>query len=305
MAKTYANGIAFMNGDYVPIEEARIPLLDWGFLRSDANQDTISVWKGVFFRLDDHLARFTRNITKLRMTGEFDEAARRDIVVECVRRTGFRDAYVQMIMTRGRPPIGVRDPRRCRNQFYVFSIPYMWVATPEQQKVGLHLHVSDIQRVPATSVDPTIKHYHWLDFEMGLFEAYDAGTDTVVLTDGDGNIAEGPGFNIFAVRGGRLVTPDTGVLDGMTRRTVFELCAETNLTHGERPLSKDELVSADEVFLSTTAGGLIPITTIDGAKVGDGAPGPVTRRLSQLYWQKREAGWHGTPVTYDDALAAP
>lgn len=301
MDDRFASGIAFINGDWVPIDEARIPLLDWGFLRSDANQDTISVWKGVFFRIDDHLARITRNIAKLRMTGDYDEAARREIVVESVRRTGFREAYVQMIMTRGRPPIGIRDPRRCANQFYVFCIPYMWVATPEQQKVGLHLHVSDIRRVPAESVDPTIKHYHWLDFEMGLFEAYDAGTDTVVLTHGDGSIAEGPGFNIFVVRDGRLTTPpDSGVLDGMTRRTVFELCAGTNLAHAERELPKAELLSADEVFLSTTAGGVIPITTIDGARVGDGTPGPVTRRLSDLYWQKREAGWHGTPAVYDD-----
>lgn len=129
MTTDFTKGIAFINGTWVAIEDARIPLLDWGFLRSDANQDTISVWQGIFFRLDDHLARFSRNIAKLRMIGEFDAEARRAIVFECVRRTGFRDAFVQMIMTRGRPPIGVRDPRLCANQFYAFCVPYMWVAT--------------------------------------------------------------------------------------------------------------------------------------------------------------------------------
>lgn len=300
MEETFDKGIAFINGDYVPIGEARIPLLDWGFLRSDANQDTVSVWNGVFFRLDDHLERFSRNIARLRMTGDYDAAARRDILFQCVRKTGFRNAYVQMIMTRGQPPVGVRDPRRCANQLYVFCVPYIWVATPERQKVGLHLHVSGTRRVPPESVDPTIKHFHWLDFEMGLFEAYDAGADTVLLTDSDGNATEGPGFNLFAVKDGVLTTPDRGVLDGMTRRTVFELCDETNLACRAHALPVAALRTADEVFLSTTAGGLIPITVIDGMQVGDGAPGPVTKRLADLYWSKRAAGWHGTPAVYDD-----
>jgi branched-subunit amino acid aminotransferase/4-amino-4-deoxychorismate lyase len=301
----FSKGVAFVGGEYVPVEEARIPLLDWGFLRSDANQDTISVWKGLIFRFDDHLARFKRNINRLRMVPPYDDDARRAIVLKCLRLTGFHNAYVQIIMTRGRPPVGVRDPRLAINQFYVFCIPYMWVATPEKQAEGLHLIVSNIQRIPPTSVDPTVKHYHWLDFEMGLFEAFDRGGETVVLTDGAGNVTEGPGFNIFAVIGGSLITPDVGVLDGITRRTVFELCEETNLKHSEQLLPVDDLRSADEVFLSTTAGGIIPITTIDGAKVGDGKPGPVTWRLRDLYWTKREAGWHGTPVDYSDEGPQP
>ena len=301
----FSKGVAFVGGEYVPVEEAKIPLLDWGFLRSDANQDTISAWKGLVFRLDDHLARFKRNIERLRMVSPYDDEARRSIVLECLRKTGFRDAYVQIIMTRGHPPIGVRDPRRCVNQFYVFCVPYMWVATPEKQAEGLHLIVSKIQRIPPTSIDPTIKHYHWLDFEMGLFEAFDRGGDTVVLSDGEGNVTEGPGFNIFAVIDGRLITPDHGVLEGITRRTVFELCAETNLQHSAEPLSESRLCAADEVFLSTTAGGLIPITTINGGKVGDGKPGPVTWRLRDLYWRKREAGWYGTPVNYGTEAQKP
>jgi branched-chain amino acid aminotransferase len=298
MMRDFSKGVAFVAGEYVPVEEARIPLLDWGFLRSDANQDTVSVWKGVIFRLDDHLARFKRNILKLRMVSPYDDDALRAIVFECLKKTRFRDAYVQIIMTRGRPPLGARDPRRCANQFYAFCVPYIWVATPEKQAEGLHLVVSSIQRVPPTSVDPTVKHYHWLDFEMGLFEAYDRGGDTVILSDDNGNVTEGPGFNVFAVFGGRLITPDERVLDGMTRKTVFELCAETNLECSAEPLAAAKLRSADEVFLSTTAGGLIPITTIDGGKVGDGTPGPVTWRLRDLYWKKRKAGWHGIRVDY-------
>ena len=294
----YAAGIAFTAGDYVPIADARISMLDWGFLRSDANQDTVTVWNGAFFRLDDHLARFARNIAKLRMTGPYTPEERREIVVECVRRTGLREAYVQMIMTRGRPPVGSRDLRLAENRFHVFCIPYVWIAPPEKKCEGLHLHVSERVRVPPESVDPTLKHYHWLEFEMGLFEAYDIGADTVVLSDGRGNVTEGPGFNVFAVSGGALVTPERGVLDGMTRRTVFELCDEIGAAYACEPVTAAALRRADEVFLTTSGGGLIPITRIDDQTIGNGHPGILTMRIDELYWSKREAGWLATPVDY-------
>lgn len=298
MAGTFSDGAAFVEGRYVPIAEARIPLLDWGFLRSDANQDTATVWDGAFFRLDDHLERFARNIARLRMTGPYTPAERREIVVECVRRSGLRRAYVQMIMTRGRPPAGSRDPRRCVNAFYVFCIPYVWIAAPEVKARGLHLHVSDRWRVPPESVDPTLKHYHWLDFEMGLFDAYDRGAETVALSDRRGRVTEGPGFNLFLAEGGALCTPDEGVLDGMTRRTVMELCAESGIPCRLEGVARERLAGADEVFLSSSGGGVIPVSRIDGAPVGGGAPGPLARRLDDLYWSKRAAGWHATPVEY-------
>ena len=297
MSDDFSKGVAFIEGDYVPVDEARIPLLDFGFLRSDANQDTVSVWRGQFFRLEDHLDRFERNIAKLRMTCPHDRAAQRAILNRCVALTGLRDAYVQMLMTRGRPPIGSRDIRLCENRYIVFCLPYISIASPERQKEGLDLAVSKIVRIPPETVDPTIKHYHWLDFEMSLFDAYDRGCDTTVLVDRDGNLTEGPGFNIFLVKGGRLLTPDDGVLDGMTRRTLFELCAETNLAYTMEKIPAAALGQADEVFLSSTAGGVMPVRSVDGRRVGDGAPGPVTERLKALYWRKREAGWHATPVT--------
>jgi branched-chain amino acid aminotransferase len=299
----FSKGAAYVDGGFVPVAEARIPMLDWGFLRSDANQDTISVWKGVFFRLGDHLARFDRNIARLRLAPPEDAAERRRIVFELVRLTGLREAYVQMIATRGRPPVGVRDPRRAENRFYCFCVPFMWIATPEQQERGLHLVVSSIQRVPPESVDPTVKHYHWLDFQMGLFEAYDRGGETVVLSDRDGNVTEGPGFNIAVVKDGRITTPGRRVLDGMTRRTMMELAALEGIEVREEDVPRAALDSADEVFLTSTAGGMLPVTTINGRPVADGRPGPITRRLGRLYWRKREAGWHGTPAVYDTGMA--
>jgi branched-chain amino acid aminotransferase len=177
-------------------------------------------------------------------------------------------------------------------------MPYMWVATPEVQARGMSVHISERVRVPAQSVDPMVKHYHWLDFQMGLFDAYAAGADTVVLVDLDGNVAEGPGFNLFADVHGRLVTPARGVLDGMTRRTTLELCRALGIETVEGTLTPDDARSAAEVFLTTTAGGIIPVTSIDGRRIADGRPGRKTVRLHAEYWARRAAGWHATPVAY-------
>ncbi len=294
----FAGGVAYVDGQFCPIEDARIPLLDWGFLRSDACQETISVWEGSFFRLQDHLERFQRSIGRLRMTLPMTPDQIRRIVHELVILPGFKNAYVQIIMTRGRPPIGSRDIRLCRNRFQAFAMPYMWVASPEVQARGMSLHISTRVRVPPQSVDPMVKHYHWLDFEMALFDAYDAGAETVVLLDGDGHVAEGPGFNIFADVGGRLVTPRQGVLDGMTRRTTFELCRDLGIEAREDRLEPEQLRAADEVFLTTTAGGIIPVTIIDGRQIADGMPGPKTVRLHGEYWKRRAAGWYAEPVDY-------
>jgi branched-chain amino acid aminotransferase len=305
-ANPFAAGCAFVDDEFVPVEQARIPLLDWGFLRSDACQDTVSVFEGSFFRLEDHLARFERNWSKLRMKCPHDRDAVRAIVAESVRRTGLREAYVQMIMTRGRAPVGSRDVRLAVNKLWLFCIPFVWIARPEQKAAGLSLHVSSIQRVPRESVDPTIKHYHWLDFQMALMEGYDRGADTCAVVDRDGNLAEGPGFNIFAVKAGRIVTPPEEVcLDGMTRDTVLKLCVEQDIAVEKRALPPAELRAADEVFISTTGGGVIAISKVDGQPIGAGRRGPMTQRLDDLYWQKRRAGWLATAVDYAAPLRFP
>jgi branched-chain amino acid aminotransferase len=277
LAEAYARGVAYVDGRYVPVGDARIPLLDWGFTRSDACQDTISVWDGKFFRLEDHLARFERSWRSIRLQSPLSTDAVRDVVKKLVAIGGWRDAYVQIIMTRGMPPIGSRDPRLCENRFQAFAIPYVWIASPEQQCRGLRVHVSDIRRVPTQSVSPMIKHYHWLDFEMGLFEALDASADTVLLKSMDGFIAEGPGFNVFAVIDGHLCTPKSAALDGMTRRTVLELSKELGIDASETDISLEQFLKADEAFLTTTAGGILPVTTVNGSRLGD-RPGPV------MYW---------------------
>ena len=295
----YADGAAFVEGRFVPVAEARVPILDWGFLRSDATYDVAHVWRGSFFRLEDHLDRFVRSTKHLRLSPPYGRREIRDILVECVRLSGLRDAYAEVICTRGVPRPGSRDPRDCENLFYAFVVPFVWIADPDTQERGLHAVIGSKRRIAPESVDPTVKNYHWLDLETGLLEAYERGGETVILTDANENVVEGPGFNVFAVHDGFISTPDRGVLEGITRRTVIELSAEHGIPLETRPVPADELRSADEVFISSTAGGIIPVTTVDGEAIGDGEPGPVTLRLRDAYWNLHEDPRFSIPVRYD------
>ena len=294
----YSQGAAWQRGAFVPVAQASVPLTDWGFLRSDATYDVVTVWDGAFFRLDDHLERFLRSCRRFRLdpgkSGEEIVA----ILAECVRRAGLRQAYVEMICTRGQPPWGSRDPRQAANQFHAFAVPYVWIANEAQRQRGLHVIVSDVQRIPAASVDPTAKNYHWNDLTMGLLGALDAGGDTVLLTDAEGNVVEGPGFNVFAVRDGRLVTPAEGVLEGITRRTVIEMAAALGLPVDLRKLPAAELRGADEAFLSSSGGGVLPVTRVDGQPLGNGQPGPLSQQLARTYWAWHRDPRYSTPVAY-------
>ncbi|MCF8067839.1 MAG: aminotransferase class IV [Desulfobacterales bacterium] len=281
----FSNGTAYVDGQIVPVSEAKISVLDWGFLHSDATYDVVHVWEGNFFRLDDHIDRFFNGMDKFHLSISYGKDEVKSILIDCVRKSKLRDAYVEIICTRGMPKPGSRDPRNCTNRFIAFAIPFVWIACPEKQAEGLSLVISDIQRISPLAVDPTIKNYHWLDLVMALFQAYDQGSETAVVVDGAGNIVEGPGFNFFVVKGNTIVTPDRGMLEGITRKTVIELVSANSHEMQQRPLAAEEARSADEVFITSTAGGIMPVTKIDGKKIGDGLPGPVTMKLRASYWK--------------------
>lgn len=294
-------GCAYVDDRYVAPEDAKISIFDWGFLHSDATYDVAHVWQGKFFRLDDHLDRFLASCDRLRLDPGRSRDAIRAVTHECVRRSGLRDAYVEVLCTRGMPQPGSRDPRTCTNRFMAFAIPFVWIADPQKQARGIGLVVSDVQRISPASVDPRVKNYHWLDMVMALFQAYERGGETAVLVDAAGHVAEGPGFNVFAVVDGTLVTPAAGVLEGITRRTLIELARAAGIPVHVGPLPVAALRRADEVFLSSTGGGAIGISSVDGVPVGGRAAGdfgPVTRRLQQAYWALHEDPRYTQPVAY-------
>ena len=297
----FAAGCGFSDGSYKPIGEVTVSILDWGFNKSDVTYDVVHVWDGGFFRLADHLDRFWNSMDGLRMSIPHAKDEVAEILTECVRRTGLRESYVAMITTRGVPAPGMpRKPGLLTNKFFAYALPWIDVIAKDVQERGAHLVIAKTQRIATEAVDPTIKNYHWGDLIRAQFEADDRGADTAVLLDADGFVTEGPGFNVFAILDGTVVSPDKGALEGITRKSVFELCEELGVAVEIRPMTAQELLDADEIFTATTAGGVMPASRIDGHIKGNDRPGPIAAKLKERYWQKHDEGWHKTPIDYGD-----
>ncbi|WP_417516640.1 aminotransferase class IV [Minwuia sp.] len=300
--RSMSDGCGFQDGIYKPIAEVGVNVLDWGFNKSDVTYDVVHVKDGAFFRLQHHLDRFWASMKGLRMSIPYSQEEVAEILTECVKRAGLRDSYVAMITTRGIPTPGMpRKPHLIENRFIGYAIPWVDVIKPDVQERGAHLIISKVPRIPAASVDPTIKNYHWGDLIRAQFEADDAGADTAILLDIDGYVTEGPGFNVFAVIDGTVVSPDRGSLEGITRRSVLDICDQLGIPNEIRAIRPEEMLEADEIFTATTAGGVMPCARIDGRIKGNDRPGPVSMRLKETYWQRHTEGWDTTPIDYGDA----
>ena len=286
MNEIFPQGYAWIDSKYVELAEAKIPILDWGFLRSDATYDVVHVWKGRFFRLDKHIDRFFESAKKLRMPCQISRDELKKILANCVIKGKLESAYVEMIQTRGMSPKFVRDPRLATPRVMAFAVPFGWILKQEDFEKGLNVLLTDIKRIPPSSVDPTIKNYHWMDLVTGMLDAYEKGNDTAVLVDENNNITEGPGFNLFCINELGIFTPDHGVLEGITRQSVFDLAKELHLPITKKSISVEELYNAEELFATSTAGGIMPITKVSGKEIGKGSVGSLTRQLHKLYWEK-------------------
>ncbi len=282
----FAQGVAYIEGELHPLHEARIPILDQGFLHSDLTYDVPAIWDGRFFRLDDHLDRFERSLNRLRLRSPLDRHAIRQKLVEMAARSGIRDAYVCMIVTRGLKFIRQYAPEEIENNLYLIVQPFVWVMGEEVQKTGGSAIIArDVRRVPPGAIDPTVKNLQWGDFVRGMFEARDRGADYPILTDGDGNLTEGSGFNVCVIKNGVLFTPRRGVLEGVTRKTVMEVAKTNGIECRLEDVPVSMAYDCDEMLFVTTAGGVMPITRLDGAPIGNGAVGPVSKTIWKAYWE--------------------
>ena len=283
----YAKGTAWVEGSLVPLAEARIPLLDQGFLHSDLTYDVPGVWDGRFFRLDDHLTRFAASAKKLRMKLPMGLEEIQSLLVDMVRQSGIRDAYVMLILTRGLR--GVRGTKLSdhTNLLYMFVQPFVWVMTPAEQLAGSGKAIvtRTVRRIPPGSIDPTVKNLQWGDFTRAMFEAADRKAGHPFLTDGDGNLTEGSGFNVVLVKDGVLYTPDRGVLEGITRQSVFDIAHAAGIKVRLEVVPVELAYAADEIFTCTTAGGIMPVTSLDGVAIGTGKVGPITAMIWNKYWE--------------------
>ena len=294
MATTALTGAASINGEFVPADEAKVSIFDSGFIGGVAVFDTLACWQGGLFKLPQHRARFERSahaaMIPLRFSGEELEA----IIIETTRRSGLRDAYVQAIATRGRRP----TPSMPSNEptLIVYAVPYVWLWPREKADSGISVIIPAIRQWPAAVVDAKIKNFNRMHTHLARMEAERAHADDVVLVDDRGHLTESRGANVFVVRGGTLYTPQSGILEGITRQTVFEIAAEMGIPAAERDLTPFDLYTAEEAFLCSTAGGIYPIAEADGREVGPGGIGPITMSVRERYWERHLSGPDITPV---------
>ena len=301
-AVDWSAGAAYLDGAFMPIVDARIPITDWGYRRSDVTYDVVSVWDGAFFRLDDHLRRFRASMDLMRFAPRENDADIRRMLHRLVALTGLREAYVAMDCMRGRPRPDQRyHPVNARSYIAAFAIPYVWVMKPDVIERGAHMIVASTPRIPDVCVDARAKNFHWADMTAALFEAEEKGADNPILLDLEGNVTEGPGYNVFCVTNGVVATPDRNVLEGISRLSAIDLCRELGIPCEVRKVPVAELREADEIFVTGTAGGIVPVTRLDGRILGNDRPGPMAERLRETYWRKRKEGWLAEPVDYDQA----
>ena len=298
-------GVGFIDGAYMPVSEMRLPITDMGFQLGDMCYDAIHVHKGSFFRLKDHLDRWENSVRERRYTSlGYDREQVAEVLHGCVARGNLRESMITFVATRGSPSTAHKDLRTCNNRFMVWALPYYKVVSDEELADGSDIVIANTIRIPPAGVDPHGKNFGRLAFVRALFEAYDRDARYAVLLDRDDNVTEGRGWNIFALTGGVLLSPDSGVLEGITRKTVVELSARLNIDCRLTRMSAKTLREADEVFITSTAGGIMPVRSIDGEPVGDGSPGPVTTRLNDLYWELHSDPAYATPVRYELAKTA-
>jgi len=282
----YAGGVAWIEGEFIRAEDAKISIFDTGFGHSDLTYTVAHVWHGNVFRLGDHLDRLLDGARKLRLDAGYTKDELAEITKRCISLSQLRESFVNLTVTRGYGKRkGEKDLSKLTHQVYIYAIPYLWAFPPAEQIFGTTAIVPrHVRRAGRNTVDPTIKNYQWGDLTAASFEAKDRGARTAILLDADNCVAEGPGFNVVIVKDGKLFSPSRNALPGITRKTVFELADAMGIEATLGDVTSRELYDADELMAVTTAGGVTPIISLDGEEFGDGGPGPVTVAIRDRFW---------------------
>jgi len=295
-AKAGRPGVVWINGELKPTDEAMVSVFDHGLLYGDGVFDTMFATYGYIFKLREHIERFRRSLRATRMALPIPEEDLERVIRETVAANGLRDAYIKVVATRGVSPEPLLDPRNTKPTLIVFVRPYLSLAGAGKKETGLSTKLTSIQRVGHSALDPRVKNLNYLNLVLAKFEAINANADEALLLDEEGYVCEAPGYNMFVVRDGVVMTPERGILEGITRETVMELCGELGLPIVIKSLAPFDLFVAEEIFLTSTAAGLVPVTRVDGALIADGRPGLVFKRLDAAYDELQQSGRHGTPV---------
>ncbi len=286
----------YVNGEFVPQAEAKVSVFDRGFLYGDGVFEGIRAYHGRIFRLDQHLARLYRGAKAILLELPLSPQDLRNVVVECVRRNGLSDAYIRLVVSRGCGDLGL-DPRNCRTQATVVVIvDHLALYPREVYETGLEVITCFTRRNLPAALNPEVKSLNYLNNILAKIEVGKARAHEGLMLNHLGYVAEATGDNIFIVRNGQIITPPvhTGILEGITREVVFELAGIMNLPLHEEDLTLYQVYTADECFLTGTAAEIVPVANADGRVIGDGIPGPITKRLMERF--KEVTLTEGVPV---------
>lgn len=274
----------YVDGAFVPEEEAKVSVFDHGLLYGDGVFEGIRVYDRNVFMLDAHLERLYKGarVIRLEMPVEPDELA--DAVCETVERNGIIDGYVRLVVTRGRGDLGL-SPSKCADPSVIVIASTIKIYPEEVYEHGLKLVTVSTRRSNPDALSPQIKSLNYLNHILAHLEVLHAGADEGLVLNDSGYVTECVVDNFFIVVNGVVLTPPTnsGALNGITRQVVFAICGELDVPIREEQLSLVECYTSDECFLTGTAAEVAPVTYIDQRPIADGRPGPVTARLMKEF----------------------
>ena len=293
--------VAYVNGAFVPKEEAKISVYDHGYLYGDGIFEGIRAYNGRIFRLDRHLDRLYDSARYLMLEIPLSKPEMSAAIVETVRRCGLRDAYIRPVISRGVGDLGL-DPRKCKVPTVVIIVDTIQLYPKEAYERGLRAVTAAVRKVRPDAVSVQAKTLNYLNSILARLEANRAGVEEALMLQGDGYVCECSADNIFLVRGGEVWTPPAhlGILQGVTREAVMELAHRQGLPMLERVFTLYDVYTADECFLTGTGAEVGPVVEVDSRRIAAGTPGPITQRLIAAFRDlvMRE----GTPI-YGEEVA--
>lgn len=276
--------VVWIDGKYHDRADAVISVYDHGLLYGDGVFEGIRAYGGRVFRLERHLDRLYASAKAIWLDIPMSRAEMGQMVTAAVAKSGLRDAYLRLVVTRGVGDLGL-DPRKCPKPTVICIVDTIKLWSPDRYERGLTCLTAATPIHHRESLSPRIKSLNYLSHILAKVEGIAAGVDEVIMLDSGGYVAEASGMNLFAVQGGVLRTPPayTGILRGVTRDAVMELAGEANYEVEEIPLNRYDLYTADEAFLTGTAAEVIAVSKLDGRVIGDGTAGRVTKDLAARF----------------------
>ena len=270
----------YLNGKFVPAAEATVSVFDRSFVYGDGVFEGIEVENGGIFKLEAHVDRLYRSAAFLRIAIPIAKSEMQAAIIEVVRRSDLRNGYVRPLVSRGAGPLGLERVAELGPP----TVVVMPQHRPSKEARTYRAVIVATRRTPPQCLDPRVKSNNYLNNVLAKFEQLDAGADAGIFLDVDGFVSECSGENLFAVTAGRLATPPaTRTLDGITRQTVIALARDAGVEVTETEMTRYDLYTADELFLTATLSGIGYIVQVDGRTIGAGEPGTVSRRLYALY----------------------